>query len=74
MGGGRLKGGDIIDPSVGYSGFVRLGQKVDKGEPLAMVHAATDEAAEKASQTILSAIRIDGEQGEIPSLIYDRVN
>ncbi|MEK6216905.1 MAG: thymidine phosphorylase [Boseongicola sp.] len=72
MGGGRLKGGERIDPSVGYSDLTSLGQKVDKGQTLARLHAATEPAAQAAEKAILKAITI-GVEFESGPLILERV-
>ena len=72
MGGGRLKGGERIDPSVGYSDIVSLGQKVQKGQTLARLHAASERAAQAAEKAILEAISL-GEGGAPGPLIIERV-
>ena len=61
LGGGRQVESDVVDPSVGFSDVVTLGQKVVKGQPLLRIHAAREEAARKAEQAVLAAI---------PSAIY----
>lgn len=73
LGGGRLKGGERIDPSVGYSEIVGLGERVTRGQPLARLHAASERAAEKAQNTFLEAVKISEEDTSIKPLIIDRV-
>ena len=73
MGGGRLKGGERIDPSVGYSDIISLGQKIEKGQPLARLHAASERAAQTAEAAILKAITV-GERGAAGPLIIERVD
>jgi thymidine phosphorylase len=58
MGGGRLKGGERIDPSVGYSEIVELGEKVVKGQPLARLHARSERSAQAAEKAFLEAVTI----------------
>jgi thymidine phosphorylase len=48
LGGGRRRAADPIDFAVGLTDLVGLGDKVEAGQPLAMVHARTQEAAEQA--------------------------
>lgn len=72
MGGGRLKGGERIDPSVGFSDLAALGQKIDKGQLLARLHAATEPAAQSAEKAILQAITV-GDEFEPGPLILERV-
>ena len=72
MGGGRLKGGDRIDPSVGFSDIATLGTDLAKGQPLARLHAASGKAADVAEQAFLAAVTIS-DAAEVPPLVYDRV-
>jgi thymidine phosphorylase len=59
LGGGRRKASDDIDLRVGFSQFVQLGQAVRAGEVLALVHAADQGAAERASQTLQKLLQIE---------------
>ena len=72
LGGGRQVESDRIDPAVGLSEVVALGQKVERGQPLAVVHAATEEAAEAAAQAVVAAVTL-GDAPELPPLIHERV-
>ncbi|WP_299349869.1 thymidine phosphorylase [uncultured Shimia sp.] len=73
LGGGRQVESDVIDPSVGFSDVVSLGDKVQKGQPLLRVHAAREEHATAAARTALGAIRIGGSAPEVPPLIHERI-
>jgi thymidine phosphorylase len=73
MGGGRRVETDRIDPAVGLTGVVRLGARVEKGQPLATIHARDDASAEAAAQGILGAIRIGPAPPALPRLVRDRV-
>ena len=48
LGGGRRQASDAVDHRVGFAHVVGVGQHVQRGEPLAMVHAANSDAAEAA--------------------------
>ena len=72
MGGGRLKGGERIDPSVGYSEIVALGEKVAKGQPLARLHAVSEKSAQAAEQAFLDAVEI-GDAPDLGPLILERI-
>ena len=72
MGGGRMKGGDRIDPSVGYSDIMSLGTEVARGQPIARLHAASERAAQAAETAFLSAISI-GDDVTLEPLIVERV-
>jgi thymidine phosphorylase len=58
LGGGRRKASDAIDHRVGFSAVVSIGQRVARGEPLARVHASSDEAATRAMATLQRCIVI----------------
>ena len=59
LGGGRQRASDAVDPRVGLDGMLPIGQAVRRGDALAVVHAASVEAADAAVAAVLSAIRID---------------
>ncbi len=73
LGGGRRVETDRIDPSVGLSDVVGLGRKVERGQPLAVIHAADEDSAEAAAHAVLAAITI-GEAAPQPDLIRERVS
>lgn len=58
LGGGRTRPGDRIDPAVGLTGLLPIGARVDAGDPLALVHARSREAADAAAAAILAAYRL----------------
>lgn len=58
LGGGRRKASDVIDPRVGFSQFAQIGQQVQAGEPLAMVHAADTAAAQYALRALHTLVQI----------------
>ena len=74
LGGGRLRPEDGIDHRVGFSAILPRGAKVEKGEPLALVHAASEAAAEKAVQAYLAAVTIGGAPVEKGPVILERVS
>ena len=59
LGGGRRHADDAIDPSVGLTGFVAVGQEVRSGDPLCLVHAASDADADEAIALVRRAVRIE---------------
>jgi thymidine phosphorylase len=58
LGGGRRRAADAIDYAVGLTDLAGLGDKIEAGQPLAMVHARTQEAAEQAIREIQAAYQI----------------
>lgn len=73
LGGGRRRESDKIDTSVGLSGITRIGSAVDRATPLAMVHAATEEAAARAERAVRKAFQIGAAATAAPELFVDRV-
>lgn len=73
LGGGRLREGDRVNPSVGLSDLAGLGEEAGEGVPLAMVHAATEEAARAAVQAVQAAYRIGAAPPEEPELVLKRI-
>jgi thymidine phosphorylase len=58
LGGGRLREGDKINPSVGLAELAGIGDSVGRGMPLALIHAATEAEAEVAARAVGRAYRI----------------
>lgn len=73
LGGGRRKAGDRIDPRVGFSEVVTIGQRVERGDPLARVHAADEAAAAAAAAALQRCIRIGDEPPAPPPLLIARI-
>ena len=74
LGGGRQRPADRIDHSVGYSVLRPLGAKLAAGEPLALVHAATEEGWQAAAATLRAAIAIEDNPPADRPLVLDRVD
>ncbi|MEY8883472.1 thymidine phosphorylase [Donghicola sp. XS_ASV15] len=72
LGGGRLVETDQVDPSVGISDMVRLGQRLDRGAPIARIHARTEAEADRAAQVVLAAVQI-GEAVDAAPLVVERI-
>jgi len=73
LGGGRKVEGDTLNLAVGLSDVVRLGTKVTRGEPLAVVHSGRAEDADRAESALRAAISIGASPVEKPALILDRI-
>ncbi len=73
LGGGRRKAADDVDPAVGLTGLLDLGVNVDKGTPLCLIHANSEDAADKAEAQVLSAYKIGGAP-EIPDAILEIID
>lgn len=73
LGGGRLRQDDRINPSVGLSELIGLGEEIGAGVPLCMVHAATEDAADAAVRAVQAAYRVGTSSPEEPPLILKRM-
>ncbi len=69
LGGGRETKESVIDPAVGIVLEKRLGDKVEKGETLAVIHANDEEKLLLAKQHYLSAYQIAQDQTKPIQLI-----
>jgi pyrimidine-nucleoside phosphorylase len=72
LGGGRRQLGDKLDLSVGFEMLVRLGDKVDAGQPLARVFAEAD-AVNHVKRDLLASITVSDDPTEPPPLIVERI-
>jgi pyrimidine-nucleoside phosphorylase len=57
LGGGREKKGDPIDYAVGIVHQRKVGDRVERGEPLLTIHANDEGKLAQARRQLLSAIR-----------------
>ena len=73
LGGGRRVETDRINPAVGLTDVVSLGDVVAVGQPLCTLHAADQDSAEDAAQAIRAAIRI-GDATPAHPLIVESVS
>ena len=65
LGAGRLRKSDSIDPSVGLVMKKRVGSKLEKGDVIALVHAANEDSAQQAALEVLGAISLSPEPVEV---------
>lgn len=73
LGGGRLRGGDKINPAVGLSDLAPLGEPLDKGESFALVHAANQADADRAVAAVRAAYSITDTAPDEAALVIERV-
>jgi thymidine phosphorylase len=70
LGGGRRRPQDAIDFAVGLTDLVELGDAIAVGQPLAMVHARTQEGAEQAVREVQQAYRIGAGKPAAEPMIF----
>jgi pyrimidine-nucleoside phosphorylase len=66
LGGGRKKSTDKIDLSVGLSKLKRVGDAVKVGEPIARIHASSNEAASVCALSVRSAYKLGASPSSNP--------
>ncbi|MCK0126527.1 thymidine phosphorylase [Gelidibacter sp. F2691] len=64
LGGGRRRSSDVIDPSVGLTRLAPLGAQLERGDAIAVIHAANMDDAEAAMEQLTAAYHI----GEAPKV------
>jgi len=73
LGGGRRRADDAVDPRVGLSDVLPLGQRVEIGDRLATLHAATDAAVEAASAALMNHVVIVDEPPAASPVLIERL-
>ena len=73
LGGGRQKTDDKIDYGVGTSGLAKIGDKVEKGQPLVVVHANSEEKLAQAMAYVEKAFEISAQPVAAPKAIVARI-
>ncbi|HEX5980247.1 MAG TPA: thymidine phosphorylase [Thermoleophilaceae bacterium] len=72
LGGGRVRESDPVDHSVGLTAVAAPGERVGPGErPLAVVHAADADAAERATQALREAYALGDPPAEVPPVVHE---
>lgn len=72
LGGGRQREGDGIDGSVGLDRIARIGARLAPGDLLARIHAADEDAADMAEESLRAAMTLGDAAAETP-LILGRI-
>ena len=71
LGGGRKMANDILDFSVGLDQFVRIGEKVNEGDPLLRIHAATESQVEAVKILLSQAFKFSEVPVVIPGVMIE---
>jgi pyrimidine-nucleoside phosphorylase len=71
LGAGRAKASDRVDPTVGVSALVKIGERVEAGAPLCVVHANEEAALGDAKAMLAKAITVSTDNADIatPKLV-----
>jgi pyrimidine-nucleoside phosphorylase len=70
LGAGRARKGDPINHAVGILIHHKVGEKIEKGEPLFTLHAENSSALEEAKRRLLAAHRIEDTPAKPLPLFY----
>jgi pyrimidine-nucleoside phosphorylase len=73
LGGGRQRMEDSVDPAVGLSDLVKVGERVEKGAPLGVVHARDEDRFRAAAAWLTGAFVISETPVEEPHQILARL-
>jgi len=74
LGGGRMRTTDLIDHAVGFTRFAGIGGEVGGADaPLALVHARTEAAADRAAVALRTAYVIGEQAADEPSPVLERI-
>jgi thymidine phosphorylase len=74
LGAGRRKKGDSIDQAVGVSVLVKVGEQVEKGQPLFVVHGRDKDAQCEAEEKLHEAVKIQPDKVDPLPLFYGLVD
>jgi thymidine phosphorylase len=61
LGGGRREVGQKLDLSVGFSSLASIGTELGNDTPLAVIHAASEDDADRAEKNLLAAVMLADE-------------
>ena len=73
LGGGRTRPQDDIDPSVGFTALARPGDAVGRGNPLGVVHARDEAAADRAAIALRRAYRVGDAAPATNAAVIERI-
>jgi thymidine phosphorylase len=73
LGGGRTNPADDIDHSVGLTRLLPLGAEVNEGDPLAVIHANSEEQADAAHAAVLDAHSLGDTRPPLKDSIVRRI-
>ncbi|MCV0397900.1 MAG: thymidine phosphorylase [Rhizobiaceae bacterium] len=73
LGGGRTRPEDEVDHAVGLTSLLPVGSEVHAGEPLAMVHARSEDDAETAIGAVTGAYRLSASRPPARKAVLRRI-
>ncbi|HET8933892.1 MAG TPA: thymidine phosphorylase, partial [Polyangiales bacterium] len=73
LGAGRTRTNEPIDPAVGIVLRKKPGDRVQRGEPLAELHARTKASAKQEQAALTAAFKLGPTKPKIPKLVIERL-
>lgn len=73
LGGQRTSPDQRLDYSVGFTDFARIGERLDKDRPIAVVCAADEESFAQARQMLQNAVRTSSDAPEEASAVIETI-
>ncbi|WP_136657779.1 thymidine phosphorylase [Nitratireductor sp. XY-223] len=73
LGGGRTRPQDDVDPSVGLTDLVAHGTRLQPGDCVARVHAASEAAADAAARNVVQSYRLSDSRPAAAEVILTRI-
>jgi len=73
LGAGRTRADQAVDPSAGIELCVQRGERITRGQPLALIHARSRSLAESQAQHIERAFRIGPTKPRARRVVLERV-
>jgi pyrimidine-nucleoside phosphorylase len=74
IGGGRVRIEDTVDPTVGFTSELKLGDQVRAGDAIGVVYCGDSDAAAEAARRIQAAYEIGDAPMQLPQLVKEIVN
>jgi thymidine phosphorylase len=74
LGGGRMHVEDTIDPKVGLADISSVGERIESGQPLCVIHAENEQDFEQASAHVISAMGLQEEPCQATDVIYEYIS
>ena len=73
LGAGRRRLEDDVDPAVGIELLARRGDRIERGETVAVIHARSEESVASAARRLDKAYGFGDAAPEDPPLVWKRV-
>ncbi|MET0791310.1 MAG: thymidine phosphorylase [Polyangiaceae bacterium] len=74
LGAGRTRADQAVDPSAGIELFVQRGERVMRGQPLALIHARTARIADSEAERVANALTVSRLQRSPSRLLIERIS